>query len=241
MLHHDHRIGPAAELRAELVRLRDEHRDRGHGRRHTAGARARAAGVLAHRVWVVAAALLVVLVIAVTAQWARHPTVARSHARNPQMSHFYGAAPMALMTVAAGAADPQGPDRRAGGRRSVLDVVVRGHRRRTVAACVETCSPAADGGTNQGGEGPAEVVAPCCRRVGGSDDNTELSHVSIRRRGPLQPRQNFSQASRIAATPWPPAAQMEIRPRTGLPVSAFFSASCLASWATIRPPVAANG
>src|SRR5215208_930671 len=56
-----------------------------------------------HIVWVVAAALLVVLVIAVTAQWARHPTVARSHARNPQMSHFYGAAPMALMTVGAGA------------------------------------------------------------------------------------------------------------------------------------------
>src|SRR6185312_5467028 len=50
-----------------------------------------------------------------------------------------------------------------------------------------------------------------------------------------------AQASRIAVTPWPPAAQMEIRPRTGLPVSFFFSASCLASWATMRPPVAANG
>ena len=35
--------------------------------------------------------------------WLRHPTVARSHARNPQMAHFYGAAPMALMTVGAGA------------------------------------------------------------------------------------------------------------------------------------------
>ena len=31
------------------------------------------------------------------------PTVARSHARNPQMAHFYGAAPMALLTVGAGA------------------------------------------------------------------------------------------------------------------------------------------
>ena len=50
-----------------------------------------------------------------------------------------------------------------------------------------------------------------------------------------------SQASRMAATPCPPAAQIEIRPRTGLPVSFFFSASCLASCATIRPPVAANG
>jgi C4-dicarboxylate transporter/malic acid transport protein len=54
-------------------------------------------------VWVVAAVLLVVLIVAVSVQWARHPTVARSHARNPQMTHFYGAAPMALMTVGAGA------------------------------------------------------------------------------------------------------------------------------------------
>jgi C4-dicarboxylate transporter/malic acid transport protein len=56
-----------------------------------------------HIVWVVAAVLLVVLIVAVTVQWARHPTVARSHVRNPQMTHFYGAAPMALMTVGAGA------------------------------------------------------------------------------------------------------------------------------------------
>ena len=56
-----------------------------------------------HVVWVVAAVLLVVLIVAVSVQWARHPTVARSHARNPQMTHFYGAAPMALMTVGAGA------------------------------------------------------------------------------------------------------------------------------------------
>src|SRR6516225_10221126 len=54
-------------------------------------------------VWVIAAALLVVLVIAVGGHWLRHPTVARDHARNPQMAHFYGAAPMALLTVGAGA------------------------------------------------------------------------------------------------------------------------------------------
>jgi tellurite resistance protein TehA-like permease len=59
--------------------------------------------VFSHIVWVVAAALLVVLLVAVTIQWARHPTTARSHVRNPQMTHFYGAAPMALMTVGAGA------------------------------------------------------------------------------------------------------------------------------------------
>lgn len=54
-------------------------------------------------VWVLAAVLLVVLVILVGGHWLRHPTVARSHARNPQMAHFYGAAPMALLTVGAGA------------------------------------------------------------------------------------------------------------------------------------------
>ena len=54
-------------------------------------------------VWVVAALLLVGLLVAVTVQWVRHPTVARSHSRNPQMAHFYGAAPMALMTVGSGA------------------------------------------------------------------------------------------------------------------------------------------
>ena len=55
--------------------------------------------VFSRVVWVVATVLLVVLIVAVTVQWVRHPTVARSHARNPQMAHFYGAAPMALMTV----------------------------------------------------------------------------------------------------------------------------------------------
>lgn len=56
-----------------------------------------------HVVWVVAAVLLVVLSVAVTVQRFRHPTVARSHSRNPQMAHFYGAAPMAFMTVGSGA------------------------------------------------------------------------------------------------------------------------------------------
>jgi C4-dicarboxylate transporter/malic acid transport protein len=59
--------------------------------------------VFARAVWVFAAILLVVLIVAVTAHWLRHPTVARSHAYNPQMAHFYGAAPMALLTVGAGA------------------------------------------------------------------------------------------------------------------------------------------
>ena len=54
-------------------------------------------------VWVIAALMLVVLLAVVGGHWLRHPTVARSHARNPQMAHFYGAAPMALLTVASGA------------------------------------------------------------------------------------------------------------------------------------------
>jgi C4-dicarboxylate transporter/malic acid transport protein len=59
--------------------------------------------VFARVAWVFAAVLLAVLTVAVAAHWVRHPTVARSHAYNPQMAHFYGAAPMALLTVGAGA------------------------------------------------------------------------------------------------------------------------------------------
>jgi C4-dicarboxylate transporter/malic acid transport protein len=65
---------------------------------HVLGLRA-----FAQVVWVIAAALLLVLIVLVGGHWLRHPTVARDHARNPQMAHFYGAAPMALMTVGAGA------------------------------------------------------------------------------------------------------------------------------------------
>src|SRR5437763_1594968 len=43
-------------------------------------------------------------------------------------------------------------------------------------------------------------------------------------------------ASRIATTPWPPAAQIEISPRPEP-----FSARSLARVATMRPPVAAKG
>lgn len=65
---------------------------------HVVGLRAFAQGV-----WVIATALLLVLIVLVGGHWLRHPTVARGHARNPQMAHFYGAAPMALMTVGGGA------------------------------------------------------------------------------------------------------------------------------------------
>src|SRR5271169_2560338 len=79
---------------------------------------------------------------------------------------------------------------------------------------------------------------PCCRRVGGSDGNTGLPQYRLPRRARYTPP---GQASKIAVTPCPPAAQIEISPRTDPPASFFFSASCLASCATMRPPVAANG
>lgn len=65
---------------------------------HVVGLRA-----FAEVVWVVAALLLAVLIVLVGSHWLLHPTVARGHIRNPQMAHFYGAAPMALMTVGGGA------------------------------------------------------------------------------------------------------------------------------------------
>jgi C4-dicarboxylate transporter/malic acid transport protein len=65
---------------------------------HVLGLRA-----FAEVVWGTAAVLLVVLVVLVGSHWLRHPTVARGHARKPQMAHFYGAAPMALMAVGGGA------------------------------------------------------------------------------------------------------------------------------------------
>lgn len=54
-------------------------------------------------VWVISALWLVVLILAMLAHWLRTPTVARGHVRNPTMAHFYGAAPMALLTVGSGA------------------------------------------------------------------------------------------------------------------------------------------
>ena len=65
---------------------------------HVPGLRA-----FAQAVWVAATVWLVMLIVAAVAHWVRNPTVARSHAYNPQMGHFYGAAPMALLTVGAGA------------------------------------------------------------------------------------------------------------------------------------------
>ncbi len=54
-------------------------------------------------VWLLAAGLLVALTAAWAVHWRRHPAAARGHAANPVMAQFYGAPPMALLTVGAGA------------------------------------------------------------------------------------------------------------------------------------------
>jgi C4-dicarboxylate transporter/malic acid transport protein len=54
-------------------------------------------------VWVLAAALLLALTLATALHWLRHPENARGHHRDPAMAPFYGAPPMAMLTVGAGA------------------------------------------------------------------------------------------------------------------------------------------
>ncbi|MDQ1549106.1 MAG: hypothetical protein QOD27_764 [Microbacteriaceae bacterium] len=53
-------------------------------------------------IWAVAAILLVLLLAATAMHWIRFPRVARTHHLNPVMAHFYGAPPMAILTVGAG-------------------------------------------------------------------------------------------------------------------------------------------
>lgn len=54
-------------------------------------------------IWVAAALLLLVLIVASGVQWIRRPHLVRAHARDPMMAQFYGAPPMAMMTVGTGA------------------------------------------------------------------------------------------------------------------------------------------
>ena len=54
-------------------------------------------------VWVIAVLWLLVLLAATSLHWLRHPDVARGYIRDATMGQFYGAPPMALMTVGAGA------------------------------------------------------------------------------------------------------------------------------------------
>jgi tellurite resistance protein TehA-like permease len=59
--------------------------------------------LLATTAWVAAATLLSALLAATALQWVRHPGQARAHALDRAMAPFYGAPPMALLTVGAGA------------------------------------------------------------------------------------------------------------------------------------------
>jgi C4-dicarboxylate transporter/malic acid transport protein len=53
-------------------------------------------------VWLLAALLLAVLLAATALHWVRSPHVARTYGRDVQMSQYYGAPPMALLTVGTG-------------------------------------------------------------------------------------------------------------------------------------------
>ena len=53
-------------------------------------------------VWAGAAVLLVALTVATALHWRLHRSTARGHVSNPIAGHFYGAPPMAVLTVGAG-------------------------------------------------------------------------------------------------------------------------------------------
>ncbi|MGA9871755.1 MAG: TDT family transporter [Rhodococcus sp. (in: high G+C Gram-positive bacteria)] len=58
--------------------------------------------VLATAVWLLASVALVALSVAFVIHWVRHTDTAREYARHPVMALFYGAVPMAVLTVGAG-------------------------------------------------------------------------------------------------------------------------------------------
>ena len=53
-------------------------------------------------VWAIAAVLLVALTVATVLHWVRYRSTAAKHHLHPVISHFYGAPPMAFLTVGAG-------------------------------------------------------------------------------------------------------------------------------------------
>ncbi len=53
-------------------------------------------------VWAIAAVMLIALTVATALHWRHHRATALSHAASPVMAHFYGAPPMAMLTVGAG-------------------------------------------------------------------------------------------------------------------------------------------
>ena len=59
--------------------------------------------VAATVIWALAVALLIAVTAATGLHWLRHRETARGHLNDPVMAHFYGAPPMAIVTVGAGA------------------------------------------------------------------------------------------------------------------------------------------
>lgn len=57
---------------------------------------------IATGMWLLATVLLVTMTIATARQWRRGSDAVRRHAKDPVMAHFYGAPPMAMLTVGAG-------------------------------------------------------------------------------------------------------------------------------------------
>jgi C4-dicarboxylate transporter/malic acid transport protein len=53
-------------------------------------------------IWAVSAGLLVMFAALTALHWRRYPHIARGHVHDPVMAHFYGAPPMAMLTVGAG-------------------------------------------------------------------------------------------------------------------------------------------
>lgn len=53
-------------------------------------------------VWALAAVMLIALSVLTALHWRHHPATARGHANDAVMGHFYGAVPMAMLTVGAG-------------------------------------------------------------------------------------------------------------------------------------------
>ena len=58
--------------------------------------------VAATLVWALAAVLFIALTVVTALHWRTHPDTARGHLSHPVMANFYGAPPMAMLTVGAG-------------------------------------------------------------------------------------------------------------------------------------------
>ncbi|MEE4022303.1 TDT family transporter [Gordonia sp. PKS22-38] len=71
--------------------------------------RSAALDAFATAIWAAAAILLATIATAFVVHWVRHRENARGYAADPVMSHFYGAPPMALLTVGAGTLSLGGP------------------------------------------------------------------------------------------------------------------------------------